>query len=159
MPALAEGNPAPDFEAVDHTGKPVRLSTLRGRPVVIFFYPKDHTPACTAQSCGFRDAMPELSALGAAVIGISSDSDASHAGFANKHSLAFPLVSDPEGRLRALFGVPRSIFGLFPGRVTYVIDGAGVVRLVYNAQLRPGEHVRRAVEAVRALTSTASPNR
>ena len=156
MPAIAEGDPAPDFEAIDHAGKPVRLSSLRGRPVVIFFYPRDHTPACTAQSCGFRDAAPELAALGATVIGISSDSDASHAGFAAKHNLAYPLISDPEGRLRALFGVPRSLFGLFPGRVTYVIDSAGVVRLVYSAQMRPGEHVRRAVEAVRATGKLAA---
>lgn len=155
MPATAVGNPAPDFEAVDHTGKPVRLSSLRGRPVVVFFYPRDHTPACTVESCGFRDATPELTKLGATVIGVSSDSDASHAGFATKHSLAYPLVSDPEGKLRKLFGVPRSIFGLLPGRVTYVIDGGGVVRLVYGAPLRPGEHVRRAVEAVRKLVATA----
>ncbi|MGH7130938.1 MAG: peroxiredoxin [Phycisphaerales bacterium] len=152
MPAIAVGDPAPDFEAVDHTGKPVRLSSLRGRPVVVFFYPKDHTPACTIESCGFRDATPELAGLGATVIGISSDSDASHAGFAAKHNLVYSLVSDPEGKLRKLFGVPRSVFGLLPGRVTYVIDGAGVVRLVYNALLRPREHVNRVVEGVRGLT-------
>lgn len=146
---LRVGDVAPDFARATHTGEVFSLQANRGRWVVVFFYPKDFTPACTAQSCAFRDGFGELASLGAAVIGVSGDDDASHARFADKHGLPYPLVSDGDGSLRALFGVPRSLFGLVPGRVTYAIDPAGVVRLVFNSQLRAGEHAKRAVTVIK----------
>lgn len=145
---VREGDVAPDFARTDHAGRPVALSALRGRWVVVYFYPKDGTPACTAQACAFRDAHEDLTDAGATVIGVSSDSDESHAAVAQKRDIPFHLVSDADGALRALFGVPRSLLGLVPGRVTYVIDPAGVVRRVINAPLRVSRHVRGALEAM-----------
>ncbi len=138
------GDLAPDFARVDHAGRAVRLGDLRGRWVVVFFYPKDNTPACTAQVCAFRDAHADLSVAGATVIGVSGDSDASHQSVASKREVPYHLVSDADGSLRRSWGVPRSLLGLVPGRVTYVIDPGGVVREVFNSQLRVGEHVARA---------------
>lgn len=148
MKRISEGDVAPNFDAVDQAGAPVSLAALRGRWVVLFFYPKDNTPACTAQSCAFRDAYAEFTDAGVAVVGISSDSAASHRGFADRFRLPFPLVTDEGGRLRRLFGVPRTLWVL-PGRVTYVIDPEGVVRLVFNSQLRVAAHVAEALEVVR----------
>lgn len=146
---LQVGDSVPDFSRRTHTGATFSLAALRGKWVVVFFYPKDFTPACTAQSCAFRDGFGELAALGAAVVGVSGDDDASHAKFASKHQLPYELISDADGSLRRLFGVPRSLFGLVPGRVTYAIDPAGIVRLVFNSQLRASEHATRAVAVIR----------
>lgn len=148
---LAPGDEAPDFAATDQQGAPFRLSQQRGRPVVVFFYPRDFTPACTAQSCAFRDAYAELRDAGAVLVGVSGDSGASHAKFAQRHQLSYPLLSDESGEIRRAWGVPRSLLGLFPGRVTYVLDAQGVVRMVFSSQLRAGEHAERALAAVRAL--------
>jgi peroxiredoxin Q/BCP len=118
---------------------------------VLFFYPKDNTPVCTAEACSFRDAYSDISGLNAEVIGISSDSAGSHQKFAEKHNLPFPLASDPDGTLRRAFGVPRTL-GLFPGRTTYVIDKSGVVRLVFSAALSAEKHVAEAKRTLATLT-------
>jgi len=149
--AIGVGDAAPDFERPDHIGRPVRLSSLRPRPVVLFFYPKNHTPACTAEACAFRDAYEVFTQAGAEVIGISTGSEASHAGFARRHGLPYRLIAD-DGSIRRAFGVPRTL-GLFPGRVTYVIDGAGIVRHVFNGQLNVGGHIASALDVVRSLAS------
>lgn len=149
--ALSVGEVAPDFARLDHEGREVRLSGLRGRAVVVFFYPKDNTPVCTAQACAFRDVFAELSAAGAVVIGVSSDSDESHRAVAAKRRLPYHLVSDADGSLRGLWGVPRGLLGLAPGRATYVLDGAGVVREVITSWLRAGRHAERALEVVRGM--------
>jgi peroxiredoxin Q/BCP len=147
MPLLEPGTPAPDFELPDSTGAPVRLSALRGHPVVIYFYPKDDTSVCTKQACAFRDRFAEFEAAGARILGISDDSTASHAKFAAKYALPFTLLSDKGGAVRKLYGVPKK-FGLIPGRVTYVIDREGRISYAYSALSESGEHVTQALQAL-----------
>ncbi|MFN9930862.1 MAG: peroxiredoxin [bacterium] len=147
-PPRAPGAPPPHFTRNTHAGDPFTLSAHRGRWVVLFFYPRDFTPGCTAQSCAFRDGFAELSRLHAVILGVSGDSDHSHRAFATKHALPYPLISDADGSLRKLFTVPRSLLGLLPGRATYVIDPAGVVRMVFISQLRAREHAERAVHVI-----------
>lgn len=128
----------------------IHLSDFLGKgAVVLFFYPRDGTPVCTKQACSFRDSYELFVDAGAAVIGVSSDSPEIHRDFARQHGLPFPLISDAGGALRKAFGVPKS-FGLLPGRVTYVIDKEGIVRLIYSAQFASKEHVRQALRAVDA---------
>jgi peroxiredoxin Q/BCP len=125
----------------------VRLSDFRGRPVVVFFYPKDDTPGCTAEACSFRDRYEAFAEAGAEVVGISSDSPESHRRFAARHGLPFLLLSDADGAARSAYGVPRTL-GLLPGRVTYVIDAQGVVRHIFNSQFRPARHIEEALGAL-----------
>ena len=149
---IAVGDPAPAVTLDLQDGRSINLSDFRGeRSVVLFFYPKDNTPVCTAEACSFRDAYSDISGLDAEVIGISSDSVGSHQKFAEKHNLPFPLASDPNGTLRRAFGVPRTL-GLFPGRTTYVIDKSGVVRLVFSAALSADKHVAEAKRTLATLT-------
>jgi len=117
---------------------------------VLYFYPKDNTPACTAEACSFRDAYTAFTDAGAQVIGVSSDSADSHTAFAQRHALPFPLASDPGGGLRKAFGVPKTL-GLLPGRVTYVIDRGGVVRSVFNSMFAPQKHVDAALGVIKTL--------
>jgi peroxiredoxin Q/BCP len=155
MPPLNVGDRVPDITLQAHDGSTVRPAEMVGRrPVVLFFYPKDDTPICTKEACAFRDSYETFSAAGAEVIGISSDSDASHRAFAARHKLPFLLASDADGSLRKAFGVPKTL-GLFPGRVTYVIDRDGIIRLVFSAQLASQDHVTKALAAVRAIDGAA----
>ena len=143
------GSVAPDFTLHSQTGEIVSLEDfIAKKPVVLYFYPKDHTPGCTKEVCAFRDDFKEFGKLDAEVIGISSDSVESHKSFATKHDLPFTLLSDEGGKVRKLYGV-SSTFGLFPGRVTYVIDEEGVVRHVFSFQLGVERHVEEAIEALR----------
>jgi len=145
------GDRAPDFTLPDQTGTPVRLGDLLGRgTVVLYFYPKDDTPGCTLEARAFRDSYDRFAARGAEVVGISSDSVASHRRFAARHALPFLLLSDRGGSVRELYGVDKTL-GLLPGRVTYVIDKAGVVRSTYSSQVRATRHSREALEALAAL--------
>jgi peroxiredoxin Q/BCP len=149
---IGVGDRAPDFEVPLADGSHVRLTELVARgPVVAFFYPKDQTPGCTTEACSFRDAYAEFTDGGAQVVGISSDSAASHAAFAQAHRLPFPLVSDAGGRLRKAYGVPKTM-GLLPGRVTYVIDRAGIVRSVFDSMFEPHRHVAAALSVLKTLT-------
>lgn len=118
---------------------------------MLFFYPKDDTAGCTQEVCSFRDANAELSAAGAVVAGISSDGTESHQRFASKHGLSYRLLSDLGGKLRRQVGVPRSMFGLVEGRVTYVLDREGVVRHCFDSMLGATKHVVEALTTVRAL--------
>lgn len=148
MQSIAVGDTAPEFTATLQDGTTFDSATLLGKKsLVLFFYPKDNTPVCTQQACAFRDAYEQFVAADVEVIGVSSDSPTSHQKFAAKHKLPFPIISDRDGALRKLFGVPRAM-GIFPGRVTYVIDKAGTVQMVYNATLAAEPHVRKALEAV-----------
>jgi len=150
VPAIEIGDKAPAFQATLQDGGTFDSTSLLGRKsLVLFFYPKDGTPVCTQEACAFRDAYAEFVGADVEVVGVSSDSPESHRRFAARHSLPFPIISDAGGALRRLFGVPRA-WGLFPGRVTYVIDKKGVVRMVYNATLAAEPHVRKALEAVGA---------
>jgi thioredoxin-dependent peroxiredoxin len=146
------GEPAPDFALPDHEGNTVRLSQFRGRPVVLFFYPKDGTAICTAEACAFRDSYADFSKAGATVIGVSSDSAEAHRAFAATHRLPFILLSDAGGAVRKLYGATQA-FGLIPGRVTFVIDPQGVVRHTFSAQLASKQHVEEAMRAVHAIPS------
>jgi peroxiredoxin Q/BCP len=151
---IGVGDRAPDFSARDQSGDEVRLSVLLSRgPVVLYFYPKDDTPGCTAEACAFRDDFQRFVEAGAAVVGVSSDSVERHQAFAARHELPFQLLSDADGYLRDLYGVPRTL-GLLPGRVTYVIGSDGVVRLVFSSQIRAQAHVEEALQAVRALAGS-----
>jgi peroxiredoxin Q/BCP len=151
MPALAVGDSAPPFTATLQDGSTFDSRTLLGKKtLVLFFYPKDHTPVCTREACGFRDSYELFQAAGAEVVGVSSDSPASHRSFAEKHRLPFPIISDGDRRLRKLFGVPSPL-GFLPGRVTFVIDKAGVIRLVFSALLVSDDHVKKALAAATEL--------
>jgi len=147
------GSVAPDFTLPSQAGQMVSLEEFFGRkPVVLFFYPKDDSPGCTREVCAFRDYFEEFGKLDAEVIGISSDSVESHRSFAVKHDLSLTLLSDEGGNIRRLYGVPKT-FGLFPGRVTYVIDREGVVRHVFTSQLSVKKHVQEALTALRSDVS------
>jgi peroxiredoxin Q/BCP len=148
---LRAGDAAPDITLPDQHGKPVALRDLRGRWVVVYFYPADDTPGCTAESCSFRDAYEDFTDAGAEVIGISADPVESHRQFAEKHRLPFTLLADVDGTARSAFGVGRT-FGLLPGRVTYVIDPEGTIRSVFSSQFRPRKHIDEALATIRSGT-------
>ena len=149
--ALRVGDPAPDFALPSSTGEVVRLSDFRGKAeVVLFFYPKDNTLGCTMEACTFRDSHEAFREAGAEVIGISSDSADSHRRFAERYRLPFVLLSDAEGRVRAQYGVSRTL-GLFPGRVTYLIDRDGIVRHIFSSQFQPWRHVPEALRILEGL--------
>jgi peroxiredoxin Q/BCP len=151
MPTLEIGDRAPDFSLPSQDGKTVSLADFRGKnTVVLFFYPKDESPICTKEACSFRDAYEDFVKAGAAVIGISSDSAESHQRFAEHHRLPFLLLADTDGSLRKAFDVPKTM-GLLPGRVTYVIDKEGIVRLIFNSQLSAADHVADALKIVEQL--------
>lgn len=148
---VSVGDQAPDFEVTSHEGQELRLSDYRNeKVVVIFFYPKDGTPICTREACAFRDAYEDFVEAGAVVIGVSADSEKNHQSFAASNRLPFHLVSDGDGSLRRLFGVPKTM-GFLPGRVTYVIDREGVVRMLFNSQLTADGHVSEALKAIQGL--------
>ena len=145
------GDLAPDFTLPDHTGSPVKLSDFRGRShVVLYFYPKDYSPGCTAQACGFRDAYEDFAELGAVVIGVSSDSVESHKKFVDDYLLPFILLSDGDGEVRKLYGATKG-FGLLPGRYTLIIDREGVVRHVFTSETNMGKHITEAIQVLRSL--------
>jgi peroxiredoxin Q/BCP len=148
--ALVAGDRAPLIALPDGEGIERRSDALAGKPLVLFFYPKDDTPGCTAEACAFRDSFADLQELGAELWGVSGDDAASHQRFALRHRLPFPLLVDSGNSLRKSFGVP-SVLGLLPGRVTYVIDGEGVIRHVFNNLLDGAAHRREAIEALRRL--------
>jgi thioredoxin-dependent peroxiredoxin len=129
---VEEGKQAPDFELAADSGEHVRLSELRGRPVVLYFYPKDDTPGCTAQACSFRDAYGEFEARGATILGVSPDSEAAHVKFKEKYGLPFTLLADPEHEVAELYGVwvERNLSGkksMGIKRSTFVIGADGNV--------------------------------
>jgi thioredoxin-dependent peroxiredoxin len=141
---VEEGTPAPDFELESDAGELVRLSTLRGRPIVLYFYPKDDTPGCTLQACAIRDAWGEFEARGAVVLGVSPDPVSSHVKFREKYDLPFTLLADPEHEVAETYGVwvERSMAGkTFMGieRSTFVIDAEGTVASVMR-RVSPDAH-------------------
>jgi len=150
---LVAGDRAPDFTLPSAEGDRVTLSDLtktKRRTVVVFFYPKDDSPGCTTEACGFRDLYEEFARAGAEVLGISADSAASHQRFAGKHKLPMKLLTDADGAVRRAYGV-RATLGLFPGRATFVVDRDGVVRHTFASQLRVVSHVQQALAVVRQL--------
>lgn len=148
MGGLKVGDRAPDFTLKSQDGALVSLADLRSKgSVVVYFYPKDKTPGCTAEAGAFRHSYQKFVELGAEVVGVSSDSVESHKSFAADCSLPFKILSDEGGKVRKSFGVPSSM-GLFPGRVTYVIDREGVVRHVFASQLQATRHAEEAMKAL-----------
>lgn len=153
--SIQAGDTAPDFTLPTDGGGTLSLSSLRGRPVVLYFYPKDDTSGCTKEAIGFRDARAEFEKAGAAVVGVSKDSVAKHDKFKTKYDLNFPLVSDEDGALCAAYGtwVEKSMYGRkYMGieRATFLIGPDGSIRNVWRKVKVPG-HVEAVLEAVRAL--------
>jgi peroxiredoxin Q/BCP len=141
---VEQGKPAPDFELTSDAGEQVRLSAFRGKPVVLYFYPRDDTPGCTAQACGIRDAYGEFERAGAVVLGVSPDSEASHGKFRSKYDLPFTLLADPEHEVAEQYGVwvekknyGKTSMGI--ERSTFVIDADGNVARVMR-RVNPRTH-------------------
>lgn len=150
-----EGKPAPDFSATLADGRSLNLKDLRGKIVVLYFYPRDHTPGCTREASDFRDVYPELQAIGAEVIGVSRDSIASHRRFSEKHGLPFMLISDPSGDIARAYGVlaEKVLYGrrhLGIERSTFLIDRDGTLRRIWRKVKVPG-HVAEVLAAARGL--------
>lgn len=148
--ALKVGDKIPNFTAKDTNGTIFESNSIIGKkPVVIYFYPKDDTLGCTAQACSFRDQYEDFTDLGAEVIGISSDSVASHQQFAKRNKLPFILLSDFDKKIRNAFGVPSGMFGLIPGRVTYVADKNGIVKMIFDNSMMTSKHITKALAAIK----------
>jgi peroxiredoxin Q/BCP len=150
---IRAGMEAPDFTLQSDSGASVTLSDLRGRPVVLYFYPRDDTPGCTVEACEFRDAWGDVEKAGAVVLGVSPDDVPSHGRFRTKFQLPFPLLADPDHRVAELYGVwgeksmyGRKFFGIL--RTTFVIDPGGRVRQVFE-RVKPKGHAARVLEALR----------
>jgi peroxiredoxin Q/BCP len=148
MADLKAGDAMPDTTLIGPAG-PVQLRDRIGKPLVVYFYPKDETYGCTKEACGFRDSYEDFVGAGADVIGISRDDAKAHAGFAANHRLPFTLLSDPKGAVAAAWGV-KGVLGL-PGRVTFVFDGKGIVKHRFESNIRFGKHVDEALEVVKRL--------
>ncbi len=144
------GDKIPLFTSTDSQGNSFDSQDCLGKPLVIYFYPKNETRVCTEQACAFRDQYEDFKAFGAEVIGISSDSLKSHQEFVAHHQLPFILLSDSDKKLRKLFGVANDYLGLIPGRTTYVVDENGIVQLIFDST--SGKiHVEKALEILKRL--------
>jgi thioredoxin-dependent peroxiredoxin len=149
--ALSIGDFAPDFVLKNQHGQIVKFSEFRAnQPVVLYFYPKDDTPGCTAEAKCFRDAYEQFLKLNALVVGISSDSPETHIKFSEKYQLPFTLLSDSSGRVRKMFGVPKTLLVL-PGRTTFIIDKNGVIRHVFSSQINVHKHIDEAIRILNQL--------
>jgi peroxiredoxin Q/BCP len=150
---VEEGTPAPEFSLTSDSGETVSLADLRGRPVVLYFYPKDDTPGCTAQACGIRDAWGEFEQAGALVLGVSPDDERSHVKFKEKYGLPFPLLADIDHQVAEEYGVwgektyaGKTYMGV--DRSTFVIAADGTVAKVFR-KVKPDEHADQVLEVLR----------
>ena len=149
MEKIKTGDKIPAFSLPDQHGNLFDIETVLGKKhLVIFFYPKDDTPGCTREACYFRDQYEEFADANAEVIGISSQSVESHKNFAEKHRLNYTILSDHDNQVRTKFGVPANMFGLIPGRVTYVVNLAGEVVYTFNSQTNVNAHVENALKVL-----------
>ena len=152
MSKLKVGDAAPDFELKNQDGKRTSLSDfLEKKNVVLYFYPKDETPGCTKEACSFRDSYEDFLELGAEVIGVSADSVDSHKAFATNRRLPFILLSDPDHKVSKAYDVSGSMFGLIPGRETFVIDKKGIIRLRFSSQIQIDQHINKAKAVLSGL--------
>jgi len=152
MALLEVGDKAPAFRAKNQDGETVSLGEFKGKPLVLYFYPKDDTPGCTKEACSFRDGWSKFKKRGVAVVGISTDDEKSHRKFADKFSLPFPLLADPEKKIVNDYGVwgEKSLYGrkyMGTNRVTYLIDGKGKIAAVWP-KVKPDGHADQILEAV-----------
>jgi len=146
------GDLVPQFKLADQNGNLFSLSSVIGKKnLVIYFYPKDDSPGCTAEACAFRDQFEVFNEADAMIIGISGQSVASHKKFAEKYRLSFTLLSDDADKVRKMFGVPVNFLGLLPGRVTYIIDKAGKVVYIFSSQAQATKHVDEAMRVLKGL--------
>ena len=143
---VEEGKPAPDFELTSDSGEHVKLSDFRGKPVVLYFYPKDDTPGCTAQALGIRDAYGEFESAGAVVLGVSPDGEADHVKFKEKYGLPFTLLADPEHKLAEPYGVGQEGKRSYE-RSTFVIDADGNVARIMR-RVNPDRHADEVLQAL-----------
>lgn len=144
---LKKGEAIPEVTLKNQDGELVNLKDYVGKhALVVYFYPKDDTPGCTAEACGFRDSHEEFEATGAQVVGISADSVGAHRRFADKHRLNFTLLSDANHAAEKAFGVPRNMLGLLPGRVTYVFNKEGKLISKFNSAMQATRHVKEALQ-------------
>lgn len=145
------GDKAPAFTLSNQDGKTVESSSIYGnQPVVIYFYPKNFTPGCTAEACSFRDHYEDFTEMGAAVIGISSDKVSSHARFVKKYNLPFTMLADEKGKVRKAFDVKGNLLGLIPGRETFVIDGEGIIQMRFDS-MQASRHITKALHMLKSL--------
>lgn len=152
MKTLTIGDKIPLFMLTDQYGELFNIESVLGKKnLVIYFYPKDDTPGCTAEACSFRDHFAEFTKYDCEVIGISGDDENSHRNFALKHRINFTLLSDRGDQLRTKFGVPTSLFGLIPGRVTYIVDKNGVIRHTFNSQVQISKHISKALKILKEI--------
>lgn len=155
MSKVSVGQTAPNFTAPDDQGNPVTLATFRGRPVVLFFYPKDDTSGCTVEACSFRDNLPRFDDLDAVVLGVSPDSVKSHKKFKEKFDLPYPLVADEDKTIVNAYGVwgEKSMYGrkyMGVNRTTFIIDRDGKIARIFE-KVKPENHAVEVAEAVAAL--------
>jgi len=146
---LKPGDQLPHFILNDENHQPVNISSFTGKFLVLYFYPKDDTHGCINEACSFRDSFQKLVDAGAMVYGVSSDKPDSHARFKQKYELPFSLLSDTSGELRKLLGVPNYLFGLIPGRVTYIFSPERRLLHVFKSMLSPQKHVKEALKIIR----------
>ena len=148
---LKEGAPAPAFEAQDQHGATLRLADYRGKAaVVLYFYPKDDTPGCTAQACSLRDGHGAIRAAGAVVLGVSADTGLSHQAFSEKYHLPFSILADPDSRIIKAYGVKMPVLGIAK-RITFIIDREGVVRKIIR-DTRTKDHDQQVLEALKGIS-------
>jgi peroxiredoxin Q/BCP len=146
------GDSCPSFILKNQFSEDFDVNQVLGKKtLVIYFYPKDDTPGCTKEACSFRDRFEEFQDLGCEVIGISSDSEQKHKEFADKHKLPFILLADTNQSVRKSFGVPGSLFGLIPGRVTYIVGKDMKIKGIFNSLLNPLGHIEHALELVKTI--------
>lgn len=153
MTHLKSGDKAPSFSGIDQNGNKISISNFSGKNLILYFYPKDNTPGCTAQACSLRDGYEELGSLGFQVVGVSPDSEKSHQNFIAKFSLPFPLIADTDKSIATAFGVygqkmmyGKPVMGIH--RTTFVIDGKGVITEVFS-KVDTKEHVKQIVDRLK----------
>ncbi len=145
------GDALPAFTLLDQNNQPLSPSNFQGQPLVLFFYPKDHTPGCTAQACDFRNYESEFQSVGAQVIGINDASVLSHKGFSEKYNLTYPILSDPGHKVRKSFGAPGLLFNTVANRITYVTDENHRVVYIFKSLLRATDHVEESLAFLKSV--------
>lgn len=151
MNEIKVGDPVPEFTLLDQNKQLVNIKDKIGKPLVIYFYPKDDTPGCTREACKFRDDFEDFADLGAEIYGISADSPKSHKRFAEKYRLNFTLLSDTNKEVEKLFGVKRNLFGLLLERVTFIVDKEGIIQYIFNSQFKAEKHVEKALDIIKSF--------